>query len=231
MTKTKKIKRSKIKNTEKHRKTQKNTKMRNKVTRRNFKTPNKILIRGGGFLTSIKDQISKLFNTQPISKTDNNSLDRTEPNESYFSEGDFDGDFDDDYIDGDPKTIFLNSLDNSIREIDKLDLSGLTLDDSNKLKKYLKDKLRKLYELSNNDLSKINPGELRLIAGAILSKTFILETFSNCPECPNIAEIKDSEIKKNIIKNLSDIILKPYKVFAYFEMAVKNAQSNEFESE
>jgi hypothetical protein len=223
MTKTKKNKRDKIK---KHRKTQKK---RNKVTRRNFKKPNKILFGGG----SVKDTFLKLFYKQPVSKTDNNSLDRTEPKESYFSEGDFDDDFDDfddDHIDVNPQTFFLESLKNSIIEIDNLDLSNLTLDDSNELKDYLKRKLMNLYELSNNELSKINPAGLRLMAGTILSKTFVLETFSNCPECPSISKIDDS-IKKKIRDKLNEIFLKPYRSFAAFENVVQNAQPKEPEPE
>ena len=203
------------------------------MTHRNLKPPKKIVIGGemSNILRKIKDRVYNTLYKKPIHKQLDNTPSSNSNDNDLQDDYDFDKDFDNDNnIRGDPQKLFLDSLNNSIGEIDSLDLSVLGDYESTKLKNDMKKSISNLYEFSNNKLSDIHPGKLRALAGAILTKTFILQILSNCKQCPNINK-NESIYRKNFVNSISTIISKPYIAFTKFEEAVKNAQPLKSNSE
>ena len=107
----------------------------------------------------------------------------------------------------DEKTRFLILLDNCRTSINELNLSDLDLSDSDldaskRIKIYLIDSISKFYDYINQiEMSKLKSIKVRTLAGTVLTKTLILQAFSNCPECPKI-KISDPEKKTQSFPDL-----------------------------
>jgi len=221
MSKTKKLHKLKIrKHTKTYEKIRKNTKC-NKVRRSrcNLRKTHK------GGLKIIPSFINRFFEKRNATKTVKNNSFTTPDYYSYMEPEDMESNDLTENDNIDEKTRFLMLLDNCRTSINDLDLSDLDHDTSEKIKTFLIGSISKLYDyISTTEMSKLKSIKVRTIAGTVLTKTLIIQLFSNCPECPKI-KISDPNKKSEIISKIDEIIKIPYIGFTQFEKAIKTEEA------